>query len=84
MPTICIFNGIVILMHLTNKEHNPPHIHAMYGEFEASFYIENGEIYNGLFQNREKEYVKKFILRYSSELLNMWNTGVYKKLKPID
>ena len=36
MPTICTFYGIMIIMHLTNKEHNPPHIHAIYGEYEAS------------------------------------------------
>ena len=28
MPTISSFYGIIILMHLTSKEHNPPHIHA--------------------------------------------------------
>lgn len=35
IPTICQFYGIIILMHLTRKEHNPPHIHAYYGEYEA-------------------------------------------------
>ena len=44
MPTISSFYGIIILMHLTSKEHNPPHIHAIYGEYEAIFYIESGEI----------------------------------------
>ena len=33
MPTISRFYGILILMHLTQKEHNPPHIHAYYGEY---------------------------------------------------
>lgn len=30
-------------MHLTQKEHNPPHIHAIYGEQEATFFIKDGE-----------------------------------------
>lgn len=47
MPTISTFYGIFILMHLTRKEHNPPHVHAIYGEYEATFFIDNGEIYQG-------------------------------------
>ena len=49
LPTISSFYGIFILMHLTRKEHNPPHIHAIYGDYEATFYIEDGEIYKGNF-----------------------------------
>jgi len=29
MPTISYFYGIIIVMYLRNKEHNPPHIHAI-------------------------------------------------------
>ena len=49
MPTISKFYGIIILMHLTQKEHNPPHIHAIYGEQEATFFIKDGEIMYGRF-----------------------------------
>ena len=28
MPTISSFYGIIIVMYLRNKEHNPPHNHA--------------------------------------------------------
>ena len=31
-------------MHLTQKEHNPPHIHAIYDEQEAMFFIKDGGI----------------------------------------
>ena len=84
MPTICHFYGILILMHLTNKEHKPPHIHAYYGEHEASFLISNGEIYKGDFPSRGAKLVKEFILHYQVELEEMWNTGNYRKLPPID
>ena len=33
MPTICIFNGIKILMYY--REHFPAHFHAEYGEEAA-------------------------------------------------
>ena len=84
MPTISQFYGIIILMHLTRKEHNPPHIHAYYGEYEATFYISNGEIMFGTFPSSGTELVKKFILKYQDELMEMWETEIYKKLPPIE
>jgi len=40
MPTISVLYGIVITMFW--QDHNVPHIHAFYGEHEASFTIESG------------------------------------------
>ena len=84
MPTISNFFGITIVMYLRDKEHNPPHIHAFYGDEAASFVISDGEIYEGFFPNKQKELVKEFILRYKTELLEMWDTEIYKKLKGLD
>lgn len=83
MPTISTFYGIIILMHLTRKEHNPPHIHALYGEYEATFHIESGELFEGMFPNNGKTLVKEFIDIYRDELLEMWETETYKKLPPL-
>ena len=55
MPTIASFYGIIIMMYLLDKEHNPPHIHAFYGDEAATFYISNGEIYEGSFPTRAKK-----------------------------
>ena len=71
-------------MYLKDKEHNPPHIHAFYGEKVASFYISNGDIFEGDFPKRAQKMVKEFILKYKNELLTMWNTGQYKKLKGLE
>lgn len=84
MPTISVFYGIIVLMHITRKEHNPPHVHAYYGDYDASFYISNGEIMNGKFPSSGAELVKKFILRYKNDLLEMWENETYKKLPFID
>lgn len=83
MPTICQFYGIIILMYLRNKEHNPPHIHAVYGEFEASFLIESGEIFEGKFTKNGTKLVKQFIKENKDKLLEMWVTEKYEKLPPI-
>ena len=84
MPTISVFYGIIITMHLRNKEHNPPHIHASYEDKGATFFISNGELYEGIFPKRAKKLVKEFILKYQKELLEMWETEKYIKLKGLD
>ena len=84
MPTISMFYGIIIMMYLRDKEHNPPHIHAFYGDEAATFYISNGEIYEGSFPSRAKKMVKEFVLKYQKELSDMWETGKYMKLKGLE
>ena len=79
-----MFYGILIFMYLTRKEHNPPHIHAFYGEYEATFYISDGSIMNGVFPEKGQALVKAFILKYQNELLNMWETEQYYKLPPLE
>ena len=38
----------------------------------------------GRFPSSGSELVKRFILKYQKELQEMWDTGIYKKLPPID
>jgi hypothetical protein len=83
MPTISHFNGIIIVMYFRNKEHNPPHIHAITQDFDAPFLIATGELIEGEFPAKAKALVKEFVLTYKDELLNMWETEQYIKLPPI-
>jgi hypothetical protein len=71
-------------MYLRNKEHNPPHIHAITQDFDAPFSIETGEIMEGEFPIKAKIMVKEFILKYQTELLTMWETEQYIKLPPLN
>ena len=84
MPTISSFYGIIIFMHVTRKEHLPPHIHARYGELEATFLISTGELYMGSFPSKGKQLIKEFVLKYRGELQKMWDTEEYIKLPPLD
>ena len=54
MPTISNFYGIIIIMYLRNKEHNPPHIHAIAQDYAAPFLIETGDIMEGNFLEKQK------------------------------
>ena len=83
MLTIAAFYGIVIFMHLTQKEHNPPHIHAVYGEYEATFLVADDSLLKGEFPSKGTALVQEFISLHREEFANMWETGVYKKLSPI-
>ena len=83
MPTICYFYGIIIIMNLRNKEHNPPHIHAITQDFVAPFSIATGDIMDGDFPVKAKAMVKEFILKNQKELEEMWETEQYRKLPPI-
>lgn len=84
MPTISSFFGIIIVMYLRNKEHNPPHIHAISQDFDAPFLISTGEIMDGEFPTKAQVLVKEFVLKYQKELEEMWETEKYKKLPPLN
>ena len=83
MPTISSFYGIIIVMYLREKEHNPPHIHAITQEYDAPFLIETGELMEGEFPAKATALVKEFIFLYRKQLEEMWETEQYKKLPPI-
>ena len=83
MPTISHFYGIIIVMYLRSKEHDPPHIHTITQDFDAPFFIADGEIMGGVFPPKAKAMVKEFILSYQKELEEMWETEQYKKLPPL-
>jgi hypothetical protein len=45
MPQISYFLGVIIRMFY--RDHNPPHFHAFYGDFEALIDIEKNELISG-------------------------------------
>ncbi len=84
MPTLARFYGIVIRMYFLGSEHNPPHIHAIYGEDTAAFDIRTGEAIDGCLPSRAADMVREWISIHSIELLKMWETQEFKKLDPLD
>ena len=84
MPALARFYGIVIRMYFLGAEHNPPHIHAIYGEDTAAFDIRTGEAIDGHLPSRAADMVREWISIHSIELLKMWETQEFKKLDPLD
>ena len=84
MPTLSRFYGIVIRMYYLGSEHNPPHIHAIYGDDTAAFDIKTGEIIDGYVPRRAAEMVHEWIFKNKAALLEMWETQEFQKLDPLD
>ena len=84
MPVIARFYGIVIRMYFLQSEHNPPHIHAIYGEDTAAFEIDTGELLDGDMPKRAKIMVEEWVELNKDELLAMWETQEFKKLPPLE
>lgn len=74
MPIISIFFGIVIRINF--GDHNPPHLHAAYGDFEALFDIRNGKIIAGRLPRREARYVLEWIVKHRVDLMLNWDLAV--------
>ena len=83
MPVLSQFYGIIIKMYFQQSEHNPPHIHAVYGEYVAEFSIRTGHILEGNLPFKETAMVKIWIKTHKAELLEIWNTQNFKKITPL-
>lgn len=47
MPILCRFHGIIIRMYFQQAEHNPPHVHALYGDDMVAINVQTGEVMEG-------------------------------------
>ncbi|MBQ7918573.1 MAG: DUF4160 domain-containing protein [Lachnospiraceae bacterium] len=78
MPVISRFYGITIKMYLRQKEHNPHHLHAVYGENVGLFDIQTGEMFEGDISVKQRQMVEAFIQENREHLLEMWESQKYE------
>ena len=83
MPEITRFYGIVIKMFFKPKEHEPSHIHALYGEFMGEFNIQTLEMTQGDLPNKAQELVTEWLKKHQDELQKMWDSQKIDKLPPL-
>lgn len=85
MPEISRFLGIVIFMNF--NEHNPPHFHARYGDYEIIVNIYDGMV-EGEFPKRALSLVIEWYEQNKKVLLDNWNSmkrdGTFKKIQPLE
>lgn len=86
MPIISIFFGIVIKIH--NGDHNPPHFHATYGEFEVIIEIKSGKVLNGFLPSKALSLVQEWRKKHTKDILSSWDQAIVfktpKKIKGLE
>lgn len=75
MPTIDVIDGIKINIYF--GDHRPPHIHAIYNEYEALIRIEDQEIYTGELPDKQLKKVMNWLQDHSE-----WVLSVFYELNP--
>ena len=64
MPVIARFYGLIIKMFFQQKEHNPPHFHAVYGEYVGAIDIRTLEMLEGDLPPKALALVREWAAQY--------------------
>jgi hypothetical protein len=81
VPVISRFLGIAIA--ILYRDHDPPHFHAIYGEYEVTIGIRDGVV-AGRFPRRALGHVLEWLELHRDELLENWTLARERQpLKPI-
>lgn len=79
MPELSRFYGIIIkLIYNDEKQHHKPHIHAYYGDYEASISID-GELLAGALPAKQYKLVAAWLVLHEDEIYTAWNNAVNSK-----
>jgi hypothetical protein len=86
MPIISVFFGIIIRLY--HGDHNPPHFHAIYGEYEAIIDIKTGKIIEGKIPLKAQKLIEEWRKLHISELNSGWlaasSMKMPKKIKGLE
>lgn len=84
MPVLSRFYGIIIRMYFLQKEHNPPHIHAIYNEDMAAIDLITGDVLEGYLPPKALSLVREWISVHRDELKEVWETQNFKDIAPLE
>ncbi len=70
-------------MYFKPKEHEPSHIHALYGEYMGEFGVRTMEMEKGDLPVKAQEIVREWLSLHQDELQKMWDTQMISKLPPL-
>ena len=82
-PIIPKFYGIIIKMYFFGSEHNPLHVHVIFGEYIGVINIRTLAILHGELPDKAYRLAKEWVTIYQNELLNMWETQNIHHLPPM-
>ena len=85
MPAISMFYGIIIKMYNIG-EHNPPHFHASYQGYDATFNLD-GELIEGDMPKRQIKFIAAWTESHTDELIANWELAINEeplyKIEPL-
>ena len=84
MPILSNFYGIIIKMYFQQSEHNPPHIHAIYGEHVGVINILTSELMEGDLPLRALKLIQEWSNKHKYELLDIWKSQKFRKVAPLN
>ncbi len=84
MPVISRFYGMIVKMYFLASEHNPPHIHIVYGEYLGVIDIKTLKMIQGDLPDKALKIALEWTTLHQAELLKMWETQDIQQLPPID
>ncbi len=77
---------IIYMMFRDTKQHNKPHIHVRYGEYEASVGID-GELLAGFLPRKQLKILTGWLAFHEEEAYKAWNLAVkgehFDKIPPL-
>lgn len=85
MPVIAAFFGMLI--RVFHSDHDPPHLHVQYGEFEAIIEIKTGKL-KGKFPKRLERLLQEWLKLRREEVMKAWvdacDHKLPRRIKPLD
>lgn len=87
MPELSRFAGMIIYMLFCDvKQHNKPHVHVYYGEFEAVIGVD-GELLAGSLPHKQLKIVTGWLAFHEEDVYKAWNLAVkgehFEKIPPM-
>ena len=84
MPIISRFFGMIVKMYFLGSEHNPPHVHFIYGEYNGVINLNSLELIEGDLHGKALSLALEWTRAHQNELLTMWETQQFRTLPPLE
>ena len=79
MPCIKIIDSVKIYVY--SRDHNPPHFHAMYAEFEELIEIKSLETYTGSIPKKQRKKVIDWASAKQDYLMKLFKNSLMSLMK---